>query len=182
MLLARVSGGSGTPALTANGAASAFEQVDQVSYHYPACNQRRNYRGRAKRPHSGFLADHRRARHRPDHRPADAARSRRARCPAGGVRGARRLWRGYVAGTVRLGGDVAEPGIDRTPSSFSFLPGVRPRPRAASVDLTLHPWAGLPVTLRLSATGRRWPDRHHRRRDAGPAGTRVPQPHRSRHH
>ena len=32
VLLARVSGGSGTPALTANGTTSAFEQVDQVSY------------------------------------------------------------------------------------------------------------------------------------------------------
>ena len=32
VLLARVSGGSGAPALTANGTALAFEQVDQVSY------------------------------------------------------------------------------------------------------------------------------------------------------
>ena len=83
--------------------------------------------------------------------------------PAAGERGALRLEYearddyGVVAvtGAVRLSGDVAEPGIDRTPVELQLpLPGVRPKTaRSTSFhDLTPHPWAGLPVTLRLSAT------------------------------
>jgi uncharacterized protein (TIGR02302 family) len=156
VLLARVTGGSGVPALTANGASSAFEQVDQASYQITEPVTR-----------GGTIAVEQRGRTLgswpitvvPDTAPIIALPTP----PAAGERGALRLEYEArddygvvtVTGAVRLSGDVAEPGIDRTPVELQLpLPGVRPKTaRSTSFhDLTPHPWAGLPVTLRLSAT------------------------------
>jgi uncharacterized protein (TIGR02302 family) len=156
VLLARVSGGSGAPALTANGQASAFEQVDQVSYQITqpitkgdTISVEQNGRSLGSWPIALV----------PDTAPIIALPT----LPTAGERGALRLEYearddyGVVAvtGAVRLSGDVAEPGIDRTPVELPLpLPGVRPKTaRSTSFhDLTPHPWAGLPVTLRVSAT------------------------------
>ena len=148
VLLARVSGGSGTPALTANGAASsAFEQVDQVSYQItqPVTN-------------GGTIAVEQDGRTLgswpitvvPDTAPIIALPTP----PAPGERGALRLE--YEArddyGVVtrhrhrpperRRGGTGHRPHPGRASAS---LPGVRPRTaRSTSFhDLTPHPWAGL---------------------------------------
>lgn len=59
-----------------------------------------------------------------------------------------------VGAVIRLDAE-ADPGIDRTPVALT-LP--RPKPRAKEIagssyhDLTPHPWAGLPVTIRVEAT------------------------------
>ena len=156
MLLARVSGGSGAPALTANGTASAFEQVDQVSYQI---TQPVTKGGTIAVEQNGRTLGSWPITVVPDTAPIIALPTP----PAAGERGALRLEYearddyGVVAvtGAVRLSGDVAEPGIDRTPVELQLpLPGVRPKTaRSTSFhDLTPHPWAGLPVTLRLSAT------------------------------
>ena len=134
VLLARVSGGSGAPALTANGTASAFEQVDQVSYQI---TQPVTKGGTIAVEQSGRTLGSwpitRRARHRPDHSLADAARRRRARRPAAGIRGARRLRRGHGhrrrPAERRRGGTGHRPHSDRASAS---------PPRRAAEDRAQH--------------------------------------------
>jgi len=156
VVLARVTGGSGAPVLNANGTPSTFEQVDQVSFQISrpitsggtiAVEQRGHVLG------SWPVAVV------PDTAPVITMPSP----PQAGDRGALRLEYearddyGIAAaeGKIRLNGSAVEPGLDRTPIKVDLpLPGARPKTaRSTSFhDLTPHPWAGLPVTLRLSAT------------------------------
>ncbi|MGQ9365947.1 TIGR02302 family protein [Azospirillum sp. A39] len=60
-----------------------------------------------------------------------------------------------AVGTVRLAGEGLPKALDGEPIELPLaLPGLNPKEarQAGFHDLTAHPWAGLPVTLRLTAT------------------------------
>ena len=157
LVLARVTGGSGTPSLEAGGKKpAAFEAVDsstfQIQQPIDAGNRIAVTQG------SNVLGSWN-VRVIPDNPPTIA----HASPPAKGERGALRL--DYTAqddyglaearAVIRLALPEDEaPALDRSPIELPLaLPGVRPREarNAAFHDLTGHPWAGLNVTLRLTA-------------------------------
>lgn len=153
-VLARVNGGGGAPSLTAEGAAHPFEAVDETSWQVTreirsgdALSVTQGGRTLGRWPIEIV----------PDRAPA----IRFAEPPGPTERGATKIDYaalddyGVVAATatLRLAGAPAGPGHE--PMELK-LPVPRARgkeARSASFhDLTPHPWAGLPVTVRLSAT------------------------------
>ena len=156
LVLARVTGGSGTPALEAGSKSAAFETVDSSTFQIqqPIEDGTRIAVTQGSSVLGGWNV-----RIIPDNPPTIAYASP----PAKGERGALRL--DYTAqddyglaeakAVVRL--DLPEgeaPALDRSPLELPLaLPGVRPREarNAAFHDLTAHPWAGLNVTIRLTA-------------------------------
>ncbi|HEV7372252.1 TIGR02302 family protein, partial [Arenibaculum sp.] len=155
VVLARVSGGTAVPTLDAGGNRTPFEQIEPGSYE-------------ATRPvgdGSAITVDQDGAvlGSWPIAVIADQAPTVRLTAPPEAAeRGALHL--AYEAaddyGIVATGAVIrldaeADPDIDRTPIALA-LP--RPKPRAREVvgdgyhDLTPHPWAGLPVTIRVEAT------------------------------
>ncbi|WP_051140485.1 TIGR02302 family protein [Azospirillum brasilense] len=156
LVLARVTGGSGTPALEAGSKSAAFEAVDSSTFQIqqPIEDGTRIAVTQGSSVLGGWNV-----RIIPDNPPTIAYASP----PTKGERGALRL--DYTAqddyglaeakAVVRL--DLPEgeaPALDRSPLELPLaLPGVRPREarNAAFHDLTAHPWAGLNVTIRLTA-------------------------------
>ena len=134
VLLARVSGGSGAPALTANGTTSAFEQVDQVSYQITQPVTKGGTIAVAQNGHTlGSWPITVVARHCADRSIADTASTCRARRPAARIRGARRLRRGgghrRRPAERRCGGTGHRPHAGRTSAS---------PPRRAAQDRAQH--------------------------------------------
>ncbi|ACJ01439.1 TIGR02302 family protein [Rhodospirillum centenum] len=154
-LLARVSGGSGTPELEIDGSATPFTGVAGGGFQIDrpvGAGQRLSVTQRGRELGAWNI------RVVPDMGPGIAFRTP----PAATERHATRI--DYTAaddyGVARavavltLAAETA-PGIDRTPLELPLpLPGVTPRQVAATgfTDLTPHPWAGLPVSIRLEAT------------------------------
>jgi uncharacterized protein (TIGR02302 family) len=154
VVLARVNGGSTLPHLVADGGVRDFDRVDQASFQISQPVTRgtviaveQGSRTLGSWPVTVV----------PDQAPTIALPTP----PAAGERGALRLEYearddygiAGVTGTFRLSGDP-EPGLNREPIELALpLPGVRPKEarNTSFHDLTPHPWAGLPVTLRLSA-------------------------------
>lgn len=159
MVLARVTGGNGTPHLLVNDGSVTFESADEVSFHaqVPITGGRQI----AVRQAGDTLGSWPVA--VVEDRPPIIAH---LSLPEGAERGALRLE--YAAhddyglagvnGTIRLAADPVEGedgAIDGGPIELPLgLPGVRPREaqNASIHDLTAHPWAGLPVIVRLTAT------------------------------
>ncbi|NYZ15214.1 TIGR02302 family protein [Azospirillum sp. RWY-5-1] len=157
-VLARATGGSTVPVLEVNGADAGFEAVETGTFQIQApvtggtrIAVRQGSRTMGSWPITVV----------PDRAPTVAF----AQPPAAGERGALRI--DYVAqddyGLTGIDAVVAlaaegletDPEFDRAPVTLPMgLPGARPKQaRSAGFhDLTAHPWAGLPVTLRLSAT------------------------------
>ncbi|KAA0679208.1 TIGR02302 family protein [Roseomonas genomospecies 6] len=156
LVLARVTGGSGTPSLEAGGKPAAFEAVDSSTFQI---QQPIDSGTRVAVTQGSNVLGSWNVRVIPDNPPAIAYASP----PAKGERGALRL--DYTAqddyglaeakAVVRLALPEDEaPALDRSPIELPLaLPGVRPREarNAAFHDLTGHPWAGLNVTVRLTA-------------------------------
>lgn len=158
-VLARVTGGSVTPELAVNDVRMPFESADGISFHIQAAVTA----GRSIAVlQGGHVLGSWTIAIVPDQPPAIAA----VTPPAAAERGALRIeyaarddyGLAAVSGSLRLaapGGQDAEEGIDRAPVDLPLgLPGVRPKEAHAVSfhDLTGHPWAGLPATLRLTAT------------------------------
>lgn len=157
-VLARASGGSTVPVLEVNGADTAFQSVETGTFQIQApvtggtrIAVRQGSRTMGSWPITVV----------PDRPPTVAF----VQPPAAGERGALRI--DYVAqddygltgidAVVELAAEGLEtdPEFDRTSVTLPMgLPGARPKQaRSAGFhDLTAHPWAGLPVTLRLTAT------------------------------
>lgn len=152
-VLARVTGG-GQPVLIANDARTPFERIDDNSYQ--VAQPVTGGTGIAVEQGSGSIGSW-----SIEVVPDRAPTIRPAEQPQASERGALRI--DYLArddygiagvkATLRLVG--GEAGVDRTPIE---LPLPLPRLNATELrnasfhDLTPHPWAGLPVTLRLEAT------------------------------
>ncbi len=156
LVLARVSGGSGTPTLEAGDKSTSFEAVDSSTFQIQQPIQAGTRIAVSQGAHSlGSWA----VQVIPDNPPAIAYASP----PTKGERGALRLdytahddyGLAEVKGIVRLAVQEGEaPTLDRTPVELPLaLPGVRPKDarNAGFHDLTAHPWAGLNVTVRLTA-------------------------------
>ncbi|HYG86531.1 MAG TPA: TIGR02302 family protein [Azospirillum sp.] len=154
--LARVSGGNGAPRLELGGTATPFDAVDastfQIQRPVEGGNRIAVMQGRTTLGAWPITVV-------PDQPPTIVY----AAPPAKSERSALRLE--YEArddygvtgasATVRLAAPDVPPTLDRTPIELPLaLPGVRPKEARNAVfhDLTAHPWAGLPVTLRLTAT------------------------------
>lgn len=157
-VLARATGGSTVPVLEVNGADAGFEAVETGTFQIQApvtggtrIAVRQGSRTMGSWPITVV----------PDRAPTVAF----AQPPAAGERGALRI--DYVAqddyGLIGIDavlslsaeGLETDPEFDRAPVTLPMgLPGARPKQaRSAGFhDLTAHPWAGLPVTLRLTAT------------------------------
>jgi uncharacterized protein (TIGR02302 family) len=152
-VLARVTGG-GQPVLVANDARTPFERIDGESYQ--AAQPVTGGSSIAVEQGSGSIGSW----------PIEVVPDRAPTIepvepPQPSERGALRIEYGAkddygiakVSATLRLvGGD---PGIDRTPIELPLpLPHLNATElrNASFHDLTPHPWAGLPVTLRLEAT------------------------------
>lgn len=156
LVLARVTGGSGTPVLEAGDTSAGFETVDsttfQIQHPIQAGTKIAVTQG------SGTLGSWA-VQVIPDQPPIIAYNSP----PTKGERGALRLdyaahddyGLAEVKGIVRLAVQEGEaPTLDRTPIELPLaLPGVRPKDahNAGFHDLTAHPWAGLNVTVRMTA-------------------------------
>ncbi len=154
-LLARVSGGGGTPTLTLGDADTAFAAVDDSSFEVEAAVTEGRWLAVSQR---GTTLGSWPIRVIPDFAPAIAF----TEPPAGTERAALRL--DYTAdddygietvtATVRLADD-AEPALAREPVELELtVPGHRPQEAEAVgyFDLTPHPWAGQPVTVQLAVT------------------------------
>ena len=157
LVLARVSGGSGTPTLEAGDRSASFEAVDSATFQIqqPIESGQRIAVTQGPRTLGSWAVQV-----IPDAPPTVAFASP----PAKGERGALRLdyaahddyGLAEVKGVVRLAvADGEAPTIDRKPVELPLaLPGVRPKDarNADFHDLTSHPWAGLNVALRITAT------------------------------
>lgn len=154
-VLARVTA-SGAPELEANGRRVAFETVDPTTHQIqqPLTSGPRVAVLLGGRELGAWPVEV-----IPDNPPSIAFVSD----PAAGERGALRLdyaaqddyGLAKVTATVALDAAEVDPGLDRTPVELPLaLPGARPKEARSTAfhDLTAHPWAGLPVTLRLTAT------------------------------
>lgn len=171
LVLARVTGGSGTPSLEAGDQTGPFEAVDSTNFQVqkPVTGGTRIAVTQGGRTLGSWPIQV-----VPDRAPIIA----HATPPAAGERGALKL--DYAArddygltevkAQIRLAPEVpAAPGAakaDAAPKDaprteaeqvLEFplsLPGVRPKDAhgTAFQDLTAHPWAGMPVTVRLTAT------------------------------
>lgn len=157
LALARVNGGHGAPTLEVGPTAAAFDAVDAATFQIQRPIESGNRITIAQGSHTlGSWP----ITVVPDQPPTIAYPAP----PSQSERGALRLE--YLAhddygvtgasAAVRLAAppDTA-PTLDRTPIELPLaLPGVRPKEarNAGFHDLTAHPWAGLPVTVRLTAT------------------------------
>ncbi len=158
LVLARVSGGSGVPALEAGDKPTAFETVDPTTFQV---QQPVTAATRIAVTQGGRTLGSWPVRVIPDAPPIVA----HANPPTAGERGALRL--DYTArddyGLTEVKAQIrpaADAGLsaalhDGPPLDLPLaLPGLRPKEakNSAFQDLTAHPWAGLPVTVRLVAT------------------------------
>ncbi|WP_247876115.1 TIGR02302 family protein [Azospirillum sp. TSH100] len=175
LVLARVTGGNGTPSLEAGDQTGPFEAVDSTNFQVqkPVTGGTRIAVTQGGRTLGSWPIQV-----VPDRAPIIA----HATPPAAGERGALKL--DYAArddygltevkAQIRLAPDVPAPGAanggaaktDTPPKDMPkadaeqvlefplSLPGVRPKDAhgTAFQDLTAHPWAGMPVTVRLTAT------------------------------
>lgn len=157
-LLARVAGGSALPVLRANGIGVTFSRVDATT---AQISQAIESGDRIAVEQGGRVLGSWPITVVPDRAPTIAL----TQPPGTTERAALRLDftasddYGLVsaAAVVRLDAEAApaEGALDRTPIELPLsLPGLRPKQArgAAWHDLTPHPWAGLPVRLRLLAT------------------------------
>lgn len=154
-VLARVNGGSGVPQLVANDATLPFEAMEgqgfQVSQVVSAGSEIRVDQGGRTLGSWPITVV-------PDGAPSVSFVS-----PPGGTernslqieyRAEDDYGIASVTATIRLSGGIERSG-DRTPVELPLsVPGRRPKTAQATTfhDLTPHPWAGLPVTVRVSAT------------------------------
>nr|WP_295829302.1 TIGR02302 family protein [uncultured Azospirillum sp.] len=166
LVLARVTGGGGTPSLEAGDQTGPFEAVDSTNFQVqkPVTGGTRIAVTQGGRTLGSWPIEV-----VPDRAPIIA----HANPPAAGERGALKL--DYAArddygltevkAQIRLAPEVPpQPGaakkdVQKTEADpvLEFplsLPGVRPKEAHATAfqDLTAHPWAGMPVTVRLTAT------------------------------
>jgi uncharacterized protein (TIGR02302 family) len=152
-LLARVTGGSAVPDLTANGAKAPFKRVDSASFQAEATitSGDRVTVGQGPRTLGSWPVTV-----VPDAPPTITLAQEPKRTERGTLQIDYQAADDYglvsVTGTIRL----QDPGgaIDPSPVELPLaLPGVQPREaRHSSLnDLTAHVWAGLPVTLTLTA-------------------------------
>ncbi|WP_042690775.1 TIGR02302 family protein [Azospirillum sp. B506] len=176
LVLARVTGGSGTPSLEAGDQSGPFEAVDSTNFQVqkPVTGGTRIAVTQGARTLGSWPIQV-----VPDRAPIIA----HATPPAAGERGALKL--DYAArddygltevkAQIRLAPDGPPPAPGAAPGKANTetppketpkadagqvlefplsLPGVRPKDAhgTAFQDLTAHPWAGLPVTVRLTAT------------------------------
>lgn len=166
LVLARVTGGSGTPSLEAGDQTGPFEAVDSTNFQVqkPVTGGTRIAVTQGGRTLGSWPIQV-----VPDRAPIIA----HANPPAAGERGALKL--DYAArddygltevkAQIRLAPEVPPaPGAAKNEARKAeadpvlevplSLPGVRPKEAHATAfqDLTAHPWAGMPVTVRLTAT------------------------------
>jgi len=155
--LARVSGGGGTPKLEVGAAATPFDAVDASTFQI----QRPVESGtRIAVTQGGSTLGSWPILVIPDEPPTIAYPAPPAKSERGALRIEYLANDDYgvtgAAATVRLAApEGTAPTLDRTPIELPLaLPGVRPKEarNAGFHDLTAHPWAGLPVTVRLTAT------------------------------
>ncbi|WP_448206369.1 TIGR02302 family protein [Azospirillum sp. sgz302134] len=157
LVLARVTGGSGTPSLEAGDKTASFEAVDSSTFQvqHPIEAGNRIAVSQGSRTLGSWPVQI-----VPDAPPTVAYASP----PSKGERGALRLdytahddyGLAEVKGVIRLAVPEGEaPTLDRKPLELPLaLPGVHPKDahNAGFHDLTAHPWAGLNVNVRLTAT------------------------------
>ncbi|SMF87399.1 TIGR02302 family protein [Azospirillum oryzae] len=171
LVLARVTGGGGTPSLEAGDQTDPFEAVDSTNFQVqkPVTGGTRIAVTQGGRTLGSWPIEV-----VPDRAPIIA----HANPPAAGERGALKL--DYAArddygltevkAQIRLSPEVPpQPGAVKNGAANKeapkteadpvlevplSLPGVRPKEAHATAfqDLTAHPWAGMPVTVRLTAT------------------------------
>ncbi len=156
VVLARVSGGHGVPRLELGGVTTPFDAVDSATFQIQQPVEGGN---RLAIMQGGSALGAWPLTVVPDLPPTIAY----ATPPTNSERGALRLEYkahddyGVTAATVtvRLAALDIPPTVDRTPVVLPLaLPGIQPKEAHNIVfhDLTGHPWAGLPVTLNLTAT------------------------------
>lgn len=157
LVLARVTGGRGAPTLEAGDRTAAFETVDPATFQIQHPIESGSRIAVSQNGHSlGSWP----VRVVPDAPPVIA----HANPPSKAERGALKLdyaarddyGLAEVKAVIQLGTDeeVAQV-LGKTPLELPLaLPGLRPKEarNAGFQDLTAHPWAGLPVTVRLVAT------------------------------
>ncbi|HEY0835579.1 MAG TPA: TIGR02302 family protein, partial [Azospirillum sp.] len=156
LVLGRVTGGGSAPRLELGGEAVPFETVDSTTFQIQRPVEGGN---RIAVVQGGGTLGSWPITVVPDQPPSVAFASPPAKSERGALRIDYTAQDDYglvtVTGTVRLDEAHADAALDRTPIELPLaLPGVRPKEarNASFNDLTAHPWAGIPVTLRLTAT------------------------------
>ncbi|HYH16980.1 MAG TPA: TIGR02302 family protein [Azospirillum sp.] len=156
LVLGRVTGGGGAPKLELGNEAVPFESVDTTTFQIQRPVEAGN---RIAVTQGGGTLGSWPITVVPDQPPSVAFASPPAKSERGALRIEYTAQDDYglvtVAGTVRLDEAHADAALDRTPIELPLaLPGVRPKEarNASFNDLTAHPWAGIPVMLRLTAT------------------------------
>lgn len=156
LVLGRVTGGGSAPKLELGNEAVPFETVDSTTFQIQRPLESGN---RITVIQGGGTLGSWPITVVPDRPPGVAFASPPAKSERGALRIEYTAHDDYglvsVTGAVRLDEAHADAAFDRTPVELPLaLPGVRPKEarNASFNDLTAHPWAGIPVTLRLTAT------------------------------
>ncbi len=156
LVLARVTGGSGAPTLEAGDKSASFESVDSSTFQIQQPIQAGTKIAVSQGSRSlGSWA----VQVIPDQPPIIAYNSPPTKAERGALRLDYAAHDDYglaeVKGVIKLALQEGEaPNLDRTPIELPLaLPGVRPKDahNAGFHDLTAHPWAGLNVTVRMTA-------------------------------